>query len=198
MKYYHGSPKSDLKELTIERSNDGYVWLAENYEYAVLYGGCPVRFWRVNKTNGKLVIFEVAKDSLLRMYKGKKCYIYSTENVGEFEQFDYIGRKSIRLTHDVEIKLDEVVLDVYEKIIELYNKGIIEIDFWDNYTEEKKTKIRQNIINKFSPAMEIEKRMFPEEYEIITDLIPELKLENLKDVKQFQSIEEIRQLEEKK
>ena len=198
MKYYHGSPKSNLTKLTTEKSNDGYVWLAEQYEYAVLYAGCPVRFWRVNKTNNKLVIREVAKNCLLRMYKGKKCYICSAENVGEFEQFDYNGRKSIRLTHDVNIKLNEVIPDAYEKIMELYNTGVIEIDFWDNYTEEEKIKVQQNTIKKFAPAMKVEYNKFPEEYAIITDLLPELKLENLKDVQQFETLEEIRKSEEKK
>lgn len=198
MKYYHGSPNGNLTKLTTAKSNDGYVWLAEQYAFAVLYGGCPVRFWRVNKTNGKLVIREIAKDGLLKMYKGKACYIYSAENVGEFEQYDHIGRKSIRLNHDVDIKLDEIIPDVYEKIIELYNNSEIEIDFWDNFTEEQKRIEQEKIIRKFAPNMKVEHEKFPEEYEIITNLIPELKLENLKDIKQFETLEDIRQSEEKK
>lgn len=54
MKYYHGSRVKNLKKLTLDKSNDGYVWLAESYEFAVMYGANSIRFWKVNPTNGQV------------------------------------------------------------------------------------------------------------------------------------------------
>lgn len=70
MRYYHGSRSKDLKRLTLENSNDGYVWLAEQYEFAVLYAGNSLRFWDYNFDTNKLIIREIAENCFERLYKG--------------------------------------------------------------------------------------------------------------------------------
>ncbi len=85
-KYYHGSRNGGLKELSLDKSVDGYVWLAEQYEFAILYGANSTRFWCYNNETNKLVIREVCEDSLEKMYKGKECYIYSATKVGDYER----------------------------------------------------------------------------------------------------------------
>lgn len=179
MKYYHGSRTKNLKMLTLDKSNDGYVWLAEQYEFAVLYGASPVRFWGFNKQTNKLVIREICESCFEKMYKNKKFYIYSATEVGEFEQSDHLGRKSIRCKHDVKLNLEETVEDAYKKIMELYTTGKIELRFWGNYTLEEKEKEKNRIIKTFSPVMQEEHDKFPEEYKLLTEMVPELKLENL-------------------
>ncbi len=178
MKYYHGSRVKDLKMLSLDKSNDGYVWLAESYEFAVLYGANAVRFWKVNENNGKLIIREVAENCLEKMYKGKECYIYSAEDVGEFEQANHLGRKSIKLKHDVNLKLEEHIVDAYDKIMRLYREGRIEIWFWKDYSEDRKRKETDSLIKTFGPVMQDEHDRFPEEYDLLTDLCPELKLKD--------------------
>ena len=61
MKYYHGSRNGNLTELTVEKSNDGYVYLTPDYSFAVMYGACPLRFWDFHVVKKKLIIREIAK-----------------------------------------------------------------------------------------------------------------------------------------
>lgn len=179
MKYYHGSRVKDLKKLTLDKSNDGYVWLAESYEFAVMYGANSIRFWKVNPKTGKLILREVAPNCFEKMYKGKQCYIYSADKVGDFEQADYLGRKSIKLKHDVNLNLEEYVPDAYDKIMALYKNGNIELWFWKDYSEEQKQNVIASLIKRFAPVMQDEYERFPDEYALLTELRPELKLENL-------------------
>ena len=183
MVYYHGSPNGDIKELTTEQSNDGYVWLAEDYSFALLYAGSPIRFWAVDKETGKLIIREVKPGSLELMYKNKLCYIYSISNVGDFEQYNFKGRKSIRLNHNVKIENKEVIPDAYDKIMELYKENKLIIRWWNSLTEEEQQVERNNVIKTFKPVMQDEFNRFPEEYKLLTELFEELKLENLENEK---------------
>ena len=179
MRYYHGSRSKDLKRLTLENSNDGYVWLAEQYEFAVLYAGNSLRFWDYNFDTDKLIIREIAENCFERLYKGVECYIYSAEDVGEYERSDRHGRRSIRCQHDVDLTLYEYIPDVYEKIMQLYREGKIELRFWHNYSPEEQEREKNSIIRKFAPTMQEEHDRFPDEYRLLTSLIPELKIENL-------------------
>ena len=168
MKYYHGSPNGNLNELTTEKSNDGYIWLAEDFCFALLYAGCPIRFWAVDKETGKLIIREVKEGSLKLMYKNKPCYIYSFTNVGEFEQYNHKGRKSIRLSHNLKTENKEYIPDAYEKILELEKQNKLIIRKWNTLTKEEQIAEKQRIIETFKPVMQDEFNRFPEEYELLT------------------------------
>lgn len=180
MKYYHGSRAKNLKKLSLDKSNDGYVWLTEQYEFALLYAGSTIRFWNYNFDTNKLIIREVGEDCFKKLYKGVTCYIYSATDVGEFENSSHLGRRSIRCKHDVDLTLYEVIPDAYDKIMELYEKGIIELHFWKDYSNEEKENIINSTIKSFAPNIEIEYEKFRDEYELLTSIRPELKLENLK------------------
>ena len=181
MKYYHGSRTRDLKKLSIDKSNDGYVWLTEQYEFAVLYAGNSVRFWDYNFKTNKLIIREIAENCFKKMYKGVDCYIYIGKNIGEFDRFDHRGRRSIRCGHDVDLVLFEHIPDVYDKIMELYRDGVIELQFWEDYSPKEQEEKRYSVIRQFAPVMQEEYEKLRDEYNLITELIPELKLENLEN-----------------
>lgn len=179
MKYYHGSPKGDLTKLTTEKSVDGYVWLAEDYCFAVMYAANHIRFWNVDKETGKLIIREVKPNSLELMYKNKPCYIYSVEKVGEFEQYDYNGRKSIRLKHDINLEEVEFIPDAYSKIKELEKQGKLIIRYYRDMTPEQKQRQKDNIVKTFKPTMQDTFERFYEDYVTLSMLFEELKLENI-------------------
>lgn len=179
MKYYHGSPNGEISKLTVEKSVDGYVWLAQDYCFALLYGANHTRFWAVDKNTNKLIIREVQPGSLELMYKNKSCYIYSTENVGEFEQFDFAGRKSIRLSHDVEIETKEYIPDAFEKIKELEKQGKLIIRYYNDMTTEQKQNEKEKIINTFKPVIKETYEKFHDDYLILSTLFEELKIENI-------------------
>ena len=179
MKYYHGSRDGNIKKLTTQKSNDGYVWLAEDYCFVVLYAGNQTRFWAVDENTGKLIVREVQPGSLELMYKNKPCYIYSVENVGDFEQYDRKGRKSIRLNHDVDVAEKEFIPDAYEKITQLEKEGRLIVRRWNTLTLEQQEEEKERIIKVFAPHMQTEFDKFPEEYKLLTTLFEELKLENI-------------------
>ena len=179
MKYYHGSRVKGLKKLSLEKSNDGYVWLAEQYEFALMYGANSLRFWDYNNKTQKLIIREIAPNCFEKLYKGRECYIYSAKDVGEFEQSNHLGRRSIRCKHDVELQLEEYIPDAYEKIMKLYRDGVIELKFWKDYSPEEQSNEIKNLVTKFTPIMQIEFDKFRDEYNLLVDLRPELKLENI-------------------
>lgn len=177
MKYYHGSRSNNLKVLSIEKSNDGYVWLTEQYEFALLYAANSLRFWDYDFKTNRLIIREISENSFEKMYKGVECFIYYAEDVQDSEQVNHMGRPSIRCTHDVNLSLYEHIPDAYDKIMELYKKGIIELKFWENYTLQEKEYEINKIINSFYPIMRIEKEKAPAEYNLLVELRPELKIE---------------------
>ena len=73
----------------------------------------------------------------------------------------------------------EVIPDAYNKIIELEKQNKLIIRRWNTLTEEQQKREKENIIKTFKPVMEDEFNRFPEEYELLTTLFKELKLENI-------------------
>ncbi|MCQ2555835.1 MAG: hypothetical protein MJ149_00695 [Clostridia bacterium] len=181
MKYFHGSRFDNIDALLVEKSNDGFCWLTGKYEFALLYAANSVRFWGYNKKTQKLVLREAAPNSLKIMYDKKKCYIYCAEeeSLGEFEKVDYERRQAVKCKQNIKLKLFEVVDNAYEKFMEMYKNGEIEIKFLKDMTEEERQKDKEETINTFSPVMEKEFKDFPHEYKLLTELFPELKLENI-------------------
>ena len=180
MKFYHGSPNGNLKKLTMDKANHGAIFLAEDYCFAVMYAGCPLRFWGT-KEDGKLVIWEKAENCLEILYKNKPCYVYSVDesNLKDYQKSEYKRRKTIEVTHDVELDECEFIPDALEKILQLEREGRLYIKRWNDLTEDQKTKEKDRFIKQFAPAMQLEHDKFPEEYDLIIKMFPELKLENL-------------------
>lgn len=181
MKVYHGSRNGNLKALTTNyarRGTKNAIYLTENYEVAVFYAGCSLRFWKIDET-GKLIVREQCQNGLDILYGKRPCYIYSLniEEIGEYEIDVYHGRKSIRCFHDVDLtnaKL-EYIPDALEKLLQLEREGKIIIWHWENYPESVKQRIKKEILSDFaSPqAMQIEYFECPDEYDLLVKMYPE-------------------------
>lgn len=185
MNYYHGSREKGLKRLEVKRSKDGYyVWLTDQYEYAVFYAGNNLRFRDYNSKTNKLVIKEVAENCFEKLYKGVDCYIYVAKDIGEFEVEEHFGRRAIRCHHDVDLEFYEYVPDVYDKIMQLYHKGVIELKFWNDYTKEEKKQEINSLKQKFNKKLMLKiYKNQREDYNKLIELIPELKLKIFKNNK---------------
>lgn len=178
--YYHGSKNPDIKELTIDKSNDGYVWLIENFACAVAYAGSGVRFWAVD-SSGKPALREVCEDCVKKMYKGVKCYIYciADQDVGEYERCDYKGRKIIRLTHNVKVTNVIKIDDAYEEIMRLYKDGEIKICFWNDRPETERQEDQKRVKAALCGDMSLKKKERPEDYATLIKLFPDTELKEM-------------------
>lgn len=171
MKYYHGSSNGELTKLTLNKSNDGYIYLTPDYATAVFYGGAPIRFWAWNNQTQKLVVREMCKNCLKKLYKGKSCYVYATENVVKFKTDNYKGRPAIKLAHDVTLEEKEFIPDVYKKLLQLERSGELEIFRWKNHTKQQKLNEIEGIkllINKTDP------QKYPQDWQLLCTLYPHL------------------------
>ena len=171
MKYYHGSKNGELKQLTLEKSNDGYIYLTSNYAAAVFYGGAPIRFWSWNKQKQIFIVREMCRGGLKKLYKGVSCWLYLTENVGEFENDYYMGCPSIKMKHSVDLPEKEFVPDVYKKFLELEKQGQLEIFWWKQHTKQQKEKAVENVkflISKTDP------QKYPDDWKALQSIYPKL------------------------
>lgn len=176
MKYYHGSNNPNLTELSIHYANHGAVFLTKRYASALLYAASTCRFWKYDKQEDKIIFREVAENGLEKMYKGKKCYIYTTEDVKNVEEYEYNGCKNYKTLNNVKLESKETIEDAYEKIMELYNKGEIKIWFWKDYSEEDKKQIKESIKSTICSDMVLNYTKFREDYDVLVKLFPEFAL----------------------
>lgn len=176
MKYYHGSNNPNLAELSIHYTNHGAVFLTKRYASALLYAASTCRFWKYDKQEDKIIFREVAENGLEKMYKGKKCYIYTTEDVKNVEEYEHNGCKNYKTLNNVKLESKETIEDAYEKIMELYNKGEIKIWFWKDYSEEDKKQIKESIKSTICSDMVLNYTKFREDYDVLVKLYPEFAL----------------------
>lgn len=177
MKFYHGSNNPNLKELTTEHYM-GKLYLTDSYPMAIMYGGCPLRNWSYNKEKDLLILNEVNENAFEIMYKGKSFYVYTCEVDDALKDETNISNHTYIVKHNVKLnKEKEVILDAYEKILELEKEGKIKLNRWEDYSEEKKMTIKNNTINHWKPHMQNEFEHFPYEYELLIEMFPELKIE---------------------
>lgn len=176
MKFYHGSDNPNIKELSMNYANHGAVYLTKRYEIALFYAACSVRFWNYDKENDKLIIREVCKDSLKKMYQGKQCYIYTTEDIADFEEYKHMGCKNYRTYQNVKLESKETIVDAYEKIMELYNKGELKLCLWEDYNEEQKQKQKERIKSTICSDMVLNYTKYRKDYDILVKLFPEFAL----------------------
>lgn len=181
MKFYHGTQNKDLKKLVINHNKSenlqGEIYLTSSYAMSLMYAGCPVRLFRWDKEKNKLIIRECCKDGLKIMYKGVKCYIFtcSAPKAKKVEKHHsghvYVSSEEVILDEN-----PEVITDVYEKLLELEKNDEIILDRWESKTKDEQKKEYEGAIKTFKPAIEIEKREFPFEYELLIKMFPELKI----------------------
>ena len=176
MIFYHGTQNKDLKELTLEHSS-GKIYLTDSFEFAFMYAACPLRFWGYDKANDKLILREVVKDCFKKQFSGVKCYVFSCE-IDDFEKVNsrsnhtFLSHKIVKLNPDC-----EVIEDAYEKLMELFHAGRIELRFWKDYSKDEKTKVFGQFVDGFRPHLKESRENFPKEFAMLVKLNPNFEKE---------------------
>lgn len=179
MKYYHGSDNPCLEGLTTDHY-ENKLYVTDSYEMALMYAGCSLRSWGFDKENDLLIIIEMGEKAFEKMYKGKKCYIYNCDiddaikDEGNPSNHTYTVKHNVKLNNDV-----EVIEDVYVKFLELERQGKIKLIRWDTLSKEEQEVRKKRTIERWLPYMENERNNFSKEYELLIDIIPELKIKKL-------------------
>lgn len=179
MKYYHGSRNDSLKELTTDHYG-GKLYLTDSYEMALMYAGCSLRSWNYDKEKDLLIIIEMTEKAFDKMYKGKRCYIYTCEVDDAVKDEGNISNHTYLVSHNV--LLDEgkyEIEDVYEEFLKLEKEGRIKIIRWEDFTKEQQELRNKRTIERWAPHMENEYKNYREEYDLIVSLIPELKIKKI-------------------
>jgi len=182
MKFYHGSQNGNLKELNLQHYS-GKIYLTDDEYVAFFYAGSSLRFGGYSK-DGKVVFQEKCSNCFKMQFAGHGCFIYQCE-VENFEVINHHFANHVYVSQEkAELKLIETVDDCYAKLLELAENGEIVLEFWEDYTKEQQKKITENFISTFGPHMQYEKNRFPEEYELLIRICPQLKVdENEKEQK---------------
>ena len=78
----------------------------------------------------------------------------------------------------------ETILDAYEKIMELYNAGELELLFWKDASKEYKERTTNDIINRLCADMKLNYTNYRKDYDILVKLFPQtaLKEEEIKEL----------------
>lgn len=182
MRYYHGSRNGNLKELTTSHYG-GKLYVTDSYPMAIMYAGCSLRNWNYDKENDVLILYEVTDNAFKKMYKGKKCYIYTCDIEDAVKDERNISNHTFTVSHNVELNEEkEVIEDVFEKILSLEKDGKIKLFYFNDFSKEDQEKRKQRTISIWEPHMQNEYDNYREEYNLLVDLFPELDL-NFKDKK---------------
>lgn len=176
MRYYHGSRNEFLRELTTDHY-DGKLYVTDSYPMAVMYAGCSLRNWKYDRENDLLILYEVTDKAFEKMYKGRKCYIYTCEIEDAVKDEGNISNHTFKVNHNVLLNDEkEVIDDVYEKILSLEKEGKIKLYYFSDFSKEEQDIRRQRAINNWKPHMQNEFDNYREEYELLVNLFPELDL----------------------
>lgn len=178
MIFYHGSNKLIKNSILLSNyREDNLIYLTDSYCMAVFYSGCGFRSWYWNDKTNKLIIIERCKDMLKKLYWNKKSYIYETENIDDYEELlTKNGKKCFVIKNrNVKIKRIETIKNVYEKIMELYNQGKLEIWFWKDMSKSQKIKYKKQMKIIFNPdVLKKEKEMSIQTYNDMVNCFPYL------------------------
>lgn len=176
MQFYHGTRNKDLKELNLDHYS-GKIYITDDHSLAFMYASSPLRFWNYDKKQNKVIFREIGKNHFKILYQGKKCYIF-TCNVDEFTKDN--GRSGHTFTTNKPVQLDqppEEIHDAYSKLMEMAEKGEVLLERWEDMSPEIQEERRKKLFNVYTPArMKEEKEKFPEAYEFLIKLFPELKI----------------------
>lgn len=180
MRFYHGSREDGLKILSLEKSKDGNIYMTNDYATALMYAGNGFRSWEFHEDENKLYIVERCEDMVKKLYGGRKCYIYTTEDVEDYEIITQkpTNKKAYIVKHDVKLVEKETIDDAYQKIMELYSQGKIGIRFWKDMPKERQDRLTKSIKEHFNrETMEKERHISEETYNSIVNLFPYLALD---------------------
>lgn len=142
MTLYHGSPIGNLTELKpfLSEHKKPYIYLASNPVVALLYAVKPVpkpfSFYPYGFDGNKVVYSEYYKDCFLKIYKGKKGFLYECENPENTENPTAINC-AYTCEKPVKIKSCTVIDDLYEKFMEYKESGLFLIKSFENISKQE-------------------------------------------------------------
>ena len=179
MKYYHGSSNPYLEELTTDHYG-GHLYVTDSYEMALLYAACPLRSWSFDEVNNILYIIEMGEKAFEKMYKGKRCYIYTCDIEDVNKDNNNISLHTYTVNHNVKLNRNkEIIEDAYLEFMELEKENKIKMIRWSSFSKEEQKNRKRKTIERWTPYMEEQKKNFPEVYEVLVNIIPELKFKKI-------------------
>lgn len=168
MKFYHGSPVANIRELQPHVSNHGesLVYLSSKRENTLVYLSNAIEKFHKDKElkheghfykwasygfnrEGILVVEEYYPNATEETYKGVDGFIYCADNVE-----DYILQKDIPFaavsSKPIQVTSVEYILDVYEELLKLEKSGEIIIRRYEENSDAKKEWIKKVVLNEFN------------------------------------------------
>lgn len=143
MTYYHGSPISDLTELTptISEHDKPYVYFSLNPLVALLYAVKPVEKpysyypYGFDK-DGKIIYSEYFENSFKILYEGKTGYLYECNDIQNPERLTTI--KDVYLSCTAEkISRATVIPDLYAYFKEQEKLGLFSVKPYNEISEKE-------------------------------------------------------------
>ena len=176
MKFFHGSRDENLTELVTTHSR-GKVYLTDSYAFAFLYGACSLRLWGWDEEHDRPIFREVGKDCFKIQFQNAKCYIYECQTDEAEKQTNHSSGHVFVLHKNIKVRKIEVIEDAYQKLLQLEKEGKVTCQHWEDYSKEQQKEVAEEFYEQFAPIIEDEKKMFPEEYELMVKICPRLKVE---------------------
>ncbi len=179
MEYYHGSIVPNLKTLypfNVDNSlsQKECIYLTSKKEIALLYIWVRKFMWLTYgfDKQGSVVYTETHKDALKEFYNDVRGYIYSV-NIDGDEDNDTKIKNVITMYKEIPVIKCEKVDDVYEKILEYENLGMMKIKRYEDLTADEILRSRKMILDELKsdlykndrPLLKYIQMTFPEIYE---------------------------------
>ena len=151
MKLYHVSSAPNLKVLEPHVSTHGksYVYATSNLELALFFGSKKSAgdFDGMYGTEGdKPFFYEAYEGALKRRFDGATCYIYEVDP-STFEGGKTSFGCEMVSTEPVKVKNCTEVSNLYQHLLDLNEKGRIDLHFFEDTSEYKKL-IHDHIVDR--------------------------------------------------
>ena len=186
--FYHGTNVGNLKVLIPSKSNQGkFIYFSDNklnvFPYLVnpcqvvldkKYGkGVKHIHYRIAQyrftPDGKLVLHDIWPNFLKDTFKGQTGYIYyfkDIEGIKKLEGLDNIYGLDI----PIEVENVEVIPDIYEEMLKLNKKGLVEFEFYENMSQERRDKISKRLLETYKKTdKELLKEVLYDKFKMIQD-----------------------------
>ncbi len=148
MEFYHGSPINNINSLIPHLAylgqTEALVYTTSSKVMATFY--CLKNFeytYGFNKDK-QLVYTEYYEDSLQIIYQGKKGYLYECDNLVDYKEgkipYTYTTNKNVN------VKKIEEVDDLYLKLLEYEQQGVLVIERYNTLSDNFKKIIERQIL----------------------------------------------------
>ena len=130
---YHASNISGIKELKPQVSTHGkpYVYAIRSKLMAILFGAPKDDFdLLIDSENDVTTLYECYPNAVKTIYFGKKCSLYTVEEVG-FQSGMTGWDEELVCSTPVTVVSEENIEDIYGKLMDAIREGICEIHFYE-------------------------------------------------------------------